>query len=51
MQWVLGLVVGLQCTVWPFNVNVDLNYFNNIVPCGITNKGVTSLNLEVGSGC
>ena len=26
-----------------FNVSVDLNYFNNIIPCGIQNKGVTSL--------
>ena len=31
-----------------FNVNVDLNYFQNIIPCGITNKGVTSLNTELG---
>ena len=25
------------------NVNPDLNYFNNIIPCGIKDKGVTSI--------
>lgn len=29
-----------------FNVNTDLNYFNKIIPCGIPNKGVTSLSVE-----
>lgn len=33
---------------WAFNVNVDLNYFKNIVPCGIQDKAVTSLNKELG---
>jgi len=33
---------------WGFNVNADLNYFNNIIPCGIQNKAVTSLNKELG---
>ncbi|WP_375322859.1 lipoyl(octanoyl) transferase LipB [Candidatus Karelsulcia muelleri] len=28
------------------NVNTDLSYFNNIIPCGIKNKGVTSINVE-----
>ncbi|XP_017768144.1 PREDICTED: putative lipoyltransferase 2, mitochondrial [Nicrophorus vespilloides] len=28
------------------NCNVDLNWFNNIVPCGIIDKGVTSLSKE-----
>jgi len=32
-----------------FNVNTDLNYFNNINPCGFTDKGVTSLEKELGS--
>lgn len=31
-----------------FNVNTDLTYFNNINPCGFTDKGVTSLNKELG---
>jgi lipoyl(octanoyl) transferase len=31
-----------------FNVNTDLTYFNNINPCGFTDKGVTSLEKEVG---
>ena len=32
-----------------FNVNTDLKYFNNINPCGFTDKGVTSLEKELGS--
>lgn len=31
-----------------FNINTDLNYFNYIVPCGITGKEVTSLSKEMG---
>jgi lipoyl(octanoyl) transferase len=31
-----------------FNVNTDLTYFNNINPCGFTDKGVTSLRKELG---
>lgn len=46
--------MGVRCSRWVtmhgwgFNVNSDLNYFNNIIPCGIQNKGVTSLNKELG---
>ena len=29
------------------NVNTDLGYFDNIIPCGIRGKAVTSLNLEL----
>jgi lipoyl(octanoyl) transferase len=32
-----------------FNVNTDLSYFNNINPCGFTDKGVTSLSQELGT--
>lgn len=31
-----------------FNVNSDLSYFENIVPCGIVDKQVTSLEKEIG---
>jgi lipoyl(octanoyl) transferase len=31
------------------NVNVDLNYFNYITPCGIQDKQVTSLQKELGT--
>jgi len=47
--------MGVRASRWvtmhglALNVNVDLNYFNNIIPCGITNKGVTSLNVELGN--
>ncbi len=33
---------------WAFNVNTDLSYFTNIVPCGIADKDVTSLERELG---
>jgi len=33
---------------WALNVNTDLEYFNNIVPCGITDKAVTSMEKELG---
>lgn len=31
-----------------FNINTDLAYFNHINPCGFTDKGVTSLEKELG---
>jgi Lipoate-protein ligase B len=31
-----------------FNVNTDLRYFDYIIPCGIQNKQVTSLQKELG---
>jgi lipoyl(octanoyl) transferase len=46
--------MGVRCSRWvtmhglAFNVNVDLNYFNNIIPCGIQDKAVTSLDKEFG---
>jgi lipoyl(octanoyl) transferase len=41
--------MGIRCSRWvtmhgfAFNVNTNLNYFNHIVPCGIQDKAVTSL--------
>lgn len=32
---------------WALNVNTDLTYFNYIVPCGIIDKGVTSISKEL----
>ncbi len=46
--------LGVRCSRWvtmhgfAFNVNSDLSYFNNIVPCGINDKQVTSLEKELG---
>ena len=46
--------LGVKCSRWvtmhgfAFNVNADLSYFNNIIPCGITDKAVTSMHLELG---
>lgn len=31
-----------------FNINTNLDYFNNIVPCGIDDKAVTSMQKELG---
>lgn len=33
---------------WAFNTNTDLSYFKNIIPCGIADKDVTSLEKELG---
>lgn len=46
--------MGVRASRWvtmhgfAFNVNADLGYFDNIIPCGIRGKGVTSLNVELG---
>lgn len=46
----LGIKVsrGISMHGFAFNINTDLSYFNNIVPCGIDDKGVTSLEVETG---
>jgi len=46
--------MGVRCSRWvtmhgfAFNVNSDLGYFKNIVPCGIDDKDVTSMARELG---
>ena len=46
--------MGIRCSRWvsmhglALNVNTDLSYFNGIVPCGISDKAVTSLQAETG---
>lgn len=46
--------LGVKTSRWvtlhglAFNVNMDLNYFKYIVPCGIDDKAVTSLEKELG---
>lgn len=46
--------LGVKCSRWvtmhgfAFNVNTDLNYFNHIIPCGIDDKAVTSMQQELG---
>jgi lipoyl(octanoyl) transferase len=46
--------MGVRCSRWitmhgiAFNVNTDLNYFDHIVPCGIDDKQVTSMQAELG---
>jgi lipoyl(octanoyl) transferase len=33
------------------NVNTDLHYFEHIIPCGIEDKAVTSMQAELGQSC
>lgn len=46
--------LGVKTSRWvtmhgfAFNINTDLSYFSHIVPCGIDDKAVTSLQAEVG---
>jgi len=46
--------LGVRASRWvtmhgfALNINADLGYFDNIIPCGIKGKAVTSLNVELG---
>lgn len=46
--------MGVRCSRWvtmhgfALNINSDLSYFKNIVPCGIDDKDVTSMERELG---
>ena len=46
--------MGVRASRWvtmhgfALNVNANLGYFDNIIPCGIKGKAVTSLNVELG---
>lgn len=46
--------MGVKCSRWVtmhgigFNVNSDLSYFSHIIPCGIQDKAVTSMQEELG---
>jgi lipoyl(octanoyl) transferase len=49
--------MGVKCSRWvtmhglALNVNTDLHYFNHIIPCGIDDKAVTSMQAELGQAC
>ena len=46
--------LGVRASRWvtmhgfALNVNADLGYFDNIIPCGIRGKAVTSMHVELG---
>ena len=46
--------MGIRASRWvtmhgfALNINTDLSYFDNIIPCGINDKGITSMQKEIG---
>lgn len=46
--------MGVRASRWvtmhgfAMNINIDMDYFGNIIPCGIADKAVTSLDKELG---
>ncbi len=46
----IGVHASRWCTMhgFAFNVNTDLSYFAHIIPCGISDRGVTSLEKLIG---
>jgi lipoyl(octanoyl) transferase len=46
----IGMKIHKKVSMHGFalNVNTDLNYFSYIIPCGLKDKGVTSINRETG---
>ena len=49
--------LGIRSSRWvtmhgiAFNINTDLSFYQHIVPCGIVDRGVTSLSQELGRWC
>ena len=49
--------IGLRIRKWvtyhglSLNLNPDLKHFENIVPCGVRDKGVTSIQKIIGKVC
>ena len=47
--------LGVKTSRWitmhgiALNINTDLSYFNNIIPCGLQDKGVTSMEAQLNS--
>jgi lipoate-protein ligase B len=44
------VVQGVTTHGFALNVTTDLSYFSHILPCGIPDKGITSMAVELGDG-